>query len=57
MTNLTAMNLTAPIMLLKHYFSLKVIRLLRKMADFRTGAGNIQVEPGIPCHLRLHGSY
>lgn len=40
MTNLVAMGITTMIMVLKFHFSLKVIRLLREMADSRFGAGN-----------------
>lgn len=57
MTNLVAMGITTMIMVLKFHFSLKVIRLLREMADSRFGAGNIHIEPGIFCHMRQQGSF
>lgn len=56
MANLVAMSITAPVIVLKYHFSLKMSRLLSEMADGRSGAGNTQVEPGILCHMRQQGN-
>lgn len=41
MANLVAMSITAPIMVLKYHFSLKITRFLNEMADSRFGAGSM----------------